>query len=146
MWECWTDGSYKPSVDRGGYSAIITKDRKIIRKLYRGYVHTTNNRQELLGVLECLRWFKEPSEITIYSDSQYIVSSINNNHVDRWISENDLSKKNMDLWNQIYELLKKHKVTFIWVRGHNENEFNELADLYATHAADGLNLLEDVKV
>lgn len=98
---------------------------------------------ELLGVLECLKFFDNSEKITIYSDSQYVVSSINNNHVFKWITENDLSKKNMDLWKEICIYLTKHDVTFVWVKGHNNNKFNELADLYATHAANCLNLLED---
>lgn len=143
MFECWTDGSYKPSSNCGGYSVIITKNGEIIKKLYRGYKGTTNNRMELLGVLECLKYFETPEEITIYSDSQYVVSSINNQHLFKWIEENDLSKKNLDLWRPIYELLKFHTVTFVWVKGHNNNKFNELADLYATHASDCLDLPED---
>lgn len=143
MFECWTDGSYKPSINCGGYSAIITKDGEIVKKLYRGYKNTTNNRMELLGVLECLKYFTNSEKITIYSDSQYIVSSINNKHLETWIKNNDQSKKNLDLWIPIYELLKFHTVTFIWVKGHNSNKFNELADLYATHSADCIDLLED---
>mgnify|MGYP001537491086 FL=1 len=143
MFECWTDGSYKPSIDCGGYSAIITQNGEVIKKLYRGYRNTTNNRMELLGVLECLRYFTNPEQITIYSDSQYVVSSINNKHLTKWVEDNDQSKKNLDLWYPIYELLKFHTVTFVWVKGHNNNKFNELADLFATHASDCLDLPED---
>ena len=143
MFECWTDGSYQPSTDTGGWAVIITKNKDVIKKLYRGYKHTTNNRMELLGVLECLKFFETPEKITIYSDSQYVVNSINNKHVFKWITENDLSKKNLDLWKQIIDNISKHQVKFVWVKGHNKNEFNELADLYATHAANCLNLLED---
>lgn len=98
---------------------------------------------ELLGVLECLKYFKTPEVLTIYSDSQYVVSSINNKHLEKWISTNDTSKKNLDLWIPIYKLLSIHDVTFVWVKGHNNNKFNELADLYATHASECLNPLED---
>ena len=80
-WEIWTDGSSQGKriewkdgyiCERGGYGAVITRDGKIIDKVYQGFRNTTNNRMELSGVLEGLRWFKEPSNIIIYSDSQYI--------------------------------------------------------------------------
>lgn len=143
MYKIWTDGSFKPSINSGGYSVIITKDDIILKKICQGFKNTTNNRMELMGVLEALEYFKTPTSLTIYSDSQYVVSSINNGHLEKWISTNDLTKKNLDLWNRIYELLKFHSTTFIWVKGHNDNKFNEIADLYAQHASDCLNLSED---
>lgn len=142
-YECWTDGSFKPSTNCGGYASIITANNKIIKKLSRGYSNTTNNRQELMAVLATLQYFKEPTTIKIYSDSQYVVSSINNKHLDKWIKEDDRTKKNMDLWKQIHKLLQLHVVEFNWVKGHNDNKMNELADLYATHASECLNLLQD---
>ena len=143
MYECWTDGSYRSSEDCGGYSAIIVCDGVIEKKLYRGYKHTTNNRMEIMGVLACLKYFKNPEIITIYSDSQYVVNSINKNWIGKWISEKDESKKNMDLWTQVYELLQFHTVKCIWVKGHDANEMNNLADILAVHAGECLNLPED---
>ena len=145
MIRVYTDGSYKPTLNQGGYSSVITEDGKVIKILYQGFKNTTNNRQELKGVLEALKYFKTPQVLEIYSDSSYVVSSINNGHVARWIEEKDDSKKNMDLWTEIYKLIQFHKVTFVWVKGHNNNEFNELADLYAQHAAECLELTEDEK-
>lgn len=83
MIRIYTDGSYKPTTDQGGYASIITEDNKVIKILYQGYIHTTNNRAELMGVLYSLEYFKEPRNLEIYSDSIYIVSSINNGHVYR---------------------------------------------------------------
>lgn len=83
MYKVYTDGSYKPVHDQGGYSSIIVKDDKVIKVLYRGYKHTTNNRQELMGVLEALKYFKMPMELKIYSDSSYIVNSINSGLVEQ---------------------------------------------------------------
>ena len=139
MIKIYTDGSYKPSVNCGGYAAVITIDNSIIKVLYEGFKNTTNNRMEMMGVLESLKYFKIPNDIEIYSDSSYIVNSINFKHLDEWIHKDDKSKKNMDLWKQIYPLLKFHKVKFFWVKGHNNNEFNELADLYANNSAIVLN-------
>jgi len=77
----WTDGSYKPSTNSGGYSAVITKNGELIATLYQGFTNTTNNRMELMGPIEVLKYFNEPVSITIHSDSQYVVNSINNDHV-----------------------------------------------------------------
>ena len=139
MIRIYTDGSYKPSINCGGYSAIITSNNSIIKVLHEGFKNTTNNRMEIMGVLEALRYFKNPTNIEIYSDSSYVVNSINQKHLDTWIYEDDKTKKNMDLWKQIYPLLKFHNVVFIWIKGHNNNEFNELADLYANNSAIVLN-------
>lgn len=145
MIRIYTDGSYKPTTDQGGYASVITEDDKVIKILYKGYIHTTNNRAELMGVLYALEYFKEPKDLEIYSDSSYIVSSINNSHVNRWITEQDDSKKNMDLWVRINDLLCFHNVRFFWVKSHNNNEFNELADCYANIAATVINPEEDVR-
>ena len=142
----YCDGSYQASIECGGWSAIIIKDDTIIKKLYCGCKHTTNNRMELKGVLEALKYFKTPSILTIYSDSQYVVNSINAKQVYKWFEEHDYSKKNLDLWFESIDLLDFHTVNFIWVKGHNKNKYNELADLLAVHAAQCLNLEEDVPI
>lgn len=140
MYTIYTDGAYSSSSNTGGASAIITQDGKIIKKLYLGYRNTTNNRMELMGVLMSLEYFKSPQELEIYSDSSYVVNSINQKHVWKWFENQDYSKKNLDLWFKIIELLAFHNVKFHWVKGHNDNTFNCLADLYAVHAGQCLNL------
>ena len=145
MIKIYTDGSYKPTTEQGGYASIITENDQVIKILYNGYIHTTNNRAELMGILYALEYFKDSTELEIYSDSSYIVNSINNGHVKRWIEEHDNSKKNMDLWTRISKLLDFHNVTFFWIKGHNNNKFNELADCYANIAAIVINPKEDVK-
>ncbi len=80
MYTIYTDGSYQSSINAGGYSTVIIKDGKIIKKLYYGYKNTTNNRMELRGVLAALEYFKTPTKMKIYSDSQYVISSIINGH------------------------------------------------------------------
>lgn len=139
----YTDGSCK--VDgNGGYSAIILDgEGRIIKILYRGYDNTTNNRQEIRGVLSVLEYFKEPTNLLIYSDSQYVVNTIKEDWAKKWFKNNDLSKKNLDLWFKIVELVDFHKVTIKWVKGHNKDKLNELADFYAQHAATCLNRLKD---
>jgi ribonuclease HI len=98
---------------------------------------------ELRGVLEALEYFKVPTKMKIYSDSQYVISSIVNGHVKKWFEQQDFSKKNLDLWYDILDLLEFHDVEFQWVKGHSDNEYNELCDKLAVHAAQCLNLPED---
>lgn len=83
MYTVYTDGAYSSSTDCGGCSAIIEHEGNIVKKLYQGFKHTTNNRMELRGVLMALEYFKEPETLEIYSDSSYVVNSINNKHVFR---------------------------------------------------------------
>jgi ribonuclease HI len=72
----YCDGSYQPKINTGGWASIILKDKKIIKKLYYGLKDSTNNRMELMAVIETLKYFKDPVNITIYSDSQYVVNSV----------------------------------------------------------------------
>lgn len=143
QWVVYTDGSAQPSKNTGGFSAIFCKNGKCVDKIYQGYKNTTNNRQELRAVVEALKWFKDPTEVTIVSDSQYVVNSVNGKYCFKWIKENDLSKKNLDLWFELVNLLEYHTVTFKWVKGHNNHSMNEYADKLAQHAAECLNLPED---
>ena len=145
MVKIYTDGSYKPSINCGGYAAVITHNDLVIKVLHEGFKNTTNNRMEIMGVLEALKYFKTPMNIEIYSDSSFVVNSINERHLHKWIEDNDTTKKNMDLWIEIYKLLRKHRVHFFWVKGHDDNEFNELADLYANNSATVLNPKIDLK-
>ena len=145
MIKIYVDGSYKPSTNQGGYAVVITHNDLVIKVLHEGFINTTNNRMEIMAVLEALKYFKTPVEFDIYSDSAYVVNSINNGHLAKWISDNDCSKKNMDLWKDVYKFLQKHKVRFFWVKGHNDNEYNELADLYANNSAVILNPKIDLK-
>jgi ribonuclease HI len=76
--KAYTDGSYQSSIDAGGYASIIYDENdNVVAKLYQGFKHTTNNRMEARAVLETLKYFKEPTDITIVSDSMYVVNTIN---------------------------------------------------------------------
>lgn len=83
MIKIYTDGSYKPTLNQGGYASVITKNNEVIKVLYHGFKNSTNNRQELYGVLEALKYFKTPQTLTIYSDSNYIVLSVNNGSLEQ---------------------------------------------------------------
>lgn len=143
-WKVYTDGSCINNGERGGYAAVICYDGRCVDKIYQGYLNTTNNRMELLAVIETLKYFPNPTELTIISDSQYVVNSINGEYYKKWIKEQDLSKKNLDLWFQLVDLLNYHTVTFQWVKGHNNHSMNEYADRLAQHSSQCMNLPEDL--
>lgn len=96
---------------------------------------------ELRGVLVALQYFKTPTKMKIYSDSMYVIGNIENAR--KWFKNNDYSKKNLDIWHDIIDLLEFHDVEFQWVKGHANNTYNELCDKLAVHAAQCLNLPND---
>lgn len=141
---CYTDGAYKESINSGGWASIICdENEKVLKILYSGLKNTSNNRMELLAVLETLKFFKEPSHLIIISDSMYVVNSISNNWARKWFENQDYSKSNLDLWFQVLELLNKHVVEMKWVKGHAGNSINEEADKWAQFASQCLNLPND---
>ena len=143
-YKAYTDGSYQESIKAGGYASIIFNEKgDKIKELYQGFKHTSNNRMEALGVLETLKYFKEPVDITIVSDSMYVVNTIKEGWVRKWYNERDYSKKNLDIWFQILDYLDYHKVTMEWTKGHSNDEINNQVDELAVFAAQCLNLPED---
>jgi ribonuclease HI len=140
----YTDGSSRGNPGPGGYGAIL-KWGGVEKELSQGYRKTTNNRMELLGVIAALEELKKDGlSITIYSDSQYIVKSVEQGWLKNWIATDFKGdKKNKDLWTRYDKLSKKHRIKFVWVKGHASNAFNNRCDVLATTAADGSNLLVD---
>ncbi len=140
----YTDGASRGNPGPGGYGAIL-KWGAIEKELSQGYRKTTNNRMELLGVIAALEELKKDGlNITIYSDSQYIVKSVEQGWLKNWIATGFKGgKKNKDLWLRYHELSKKHHIKFVWVKGHASNAFNNRCDVLATTAADSGNLLVD---
>lgn len=145
MIEIYTDGSSRGNPGAGGYGVVlISKEHQLRKELSAGYRITTNNRMELLAVivgLEALKTF--PSQVLIYSDSQYVVNAVEKNWLIGWEKTDFKNKKNPDLWKRFLEVYRKHKVRFQWVRGHAGNPMNERCDVLATTAADGKNLQID---
>ncbi|HEY0067283.1 MAG TPA: ribonuclease HI [Flavisolibacter sp.] len=140
----YTDGSSRGNPGPGGYGAILMYGDKR-KELSQGYRRTTNNRMELMGVIAALEALKKTGlNVTIYTDSQYIVKAINEGWLRKWIATN-FSKgiKNRDLWMRFYELYNRQRLKFVWVKGHADNPFNNRCDQLATAAADGGNLLVD---
>jgi ribonuclease HI len=140
----YTDGAARGNPGRGGYGVILMSG-KHRKELSQGYLMTTNNRMELMAVIEGLKALKKPGcRVSIYSDSQYVVKAVKEKWLDNWIrTDFKGGKKNKDLWIRFHELAKGHHIQFHWVRGHADNPFNNRCDELATEAADGPGLLVD---
>ena len=139
----YTDGSAKGNPGNGGYG-IVMMSGSYRKELKQGFKLTTNNRMELLAVIIALESVKkENSEITIYSDSKYVVDAVNKKWVFGWEKKNFNKKKNPDLWIRFLKIFKKHIVTFIWIKGHAENVENEKCDYLAVSAAENEQLKID---
>lgn len=140
----YTDGASRGNPGPGGYGAIL-KWGDVEKELSQGFRKTTNNRMELLAVIAALEYLKKDGlQITIYSDSQYVVKAVEEGWLNNWIrTDFKGGKKNKDLWYRFYDLSKQHQIKFIWVKGHAQNPYNNRCDELATTAADGYQLLAD---
>jgi ribonuclease HI len=140
----YTDGAARGNPGPGGYGVILMSG-KHRKELSQGYSHTTNNRMELMAVIAALAAVKKKGQqITIYSDSQYVVNAVQKGWLKKWIATNFKGgKKNKDLWLRYHQLARDHQIQFVWVRGHADNPFNNRCDELATTAADSRQLLPD---
>jgi len=129
----FSDGSALGNPGPGGYAAILRYGDKE-REVSGGEVHTTNNRMELLAVIEGLRALREPCRVEIISDSSYVVKGINE-WLDGWIKRDFKKVKNPDLWMDYLDVSKGHIINAIWVRGHNGHIENERCDILAKEEA-----------
>ena len=150
--DLFSDGSSRGNPGPGGYGTILRFQKptgEIVEKeLSQGYVRTTNNRMELMGVIAGLECLRTACDVTVYTDSQYVVKAFNDHWIDGWLKRGwkNASKnpvKNVPLWKRLLEAKKDHRVQFVWVRGHAGHQENERCDELATVAADGVNLLPD---
>lgn len=150
--DIFTDGSSRGNPGPGGYGSILRyvdrNGRVHEKELSQGFRCTTNNRMELLGVIKALEALKSPCDITLYSDSQYVVNAFNQHWVEGWLKRDWKNAKkepvkNPDLWKRLLAAKEPHQMTFVWVKGHAGHPENERCDALATAAADGDNLIED---
>ncbi len=140
----YTDGASRGNPGRGGYG-IVLQWGTVRKELSQGFKLTTNNRMELLAVIVALEALtREGLEITVYSDSKYVIDSVEKGWVFGWEKKGYTGKKNPDLWMRFLKSYRKHKVRFHWVKGHADNPFNNRCDQLATTAADSGNLITDV--
>ncbi|SFC94223.1 ribonuclease HI [Flexibacter flexilis DSM 6793] len=145
----YADGGAEPNPGKGGFGVIMTyKEHK--KEFSQGYLLTTNNRMELMGVIFALERLKKPSIVNVYTDSQYVVNGIEKGWAEKWKSNNWYRKRNAkainyDLWDKLLNLISNNqKVTFNWVKGHAGHKENERCDELANWALNSKNLLEDV--
>ncbi len=138
--EIFTDGACKGNPGPGGWGAILrygTAEKEISG----GEKNTTNNRMEISAVLEALKCLKEPCEVTLYSDSQYVCNALNLGWAKKWKANNWMRNKkdpalNVDLWDELLSLYEKHRMNIIWVKGHAGHPENERCDRLAVAAAE----------
>lgn len=141
--EIYTDGSCLNNPGFGGWAYIVC---------YKGHQkegfgsekNTTNNRMELMAIIEALKILKEPCEIKIFTDSNLIVQSINE-WLDDWIKKDFKGKKNVDLWKEYLKVSKSHQIQAFWIKAHNGHEENERCDFLAREAALKLQKENDEK-
>ena len=114
------------------------------KELSEGFRMTTNNRMELLSVIVALESIKnQGADVQIFSDSKYVVDSVEKGWVFGWQKKGFKGKKNIDLWQRFLQIYPKHNIKFNWVKGHAGNMYNERCDELAVQAAEGSNLLID---
>lgn len=143
MIRIYTDGAAQGNPGPGGYGVIL-KFKDAVKELAEGFRLTTNNRMELLAVIKGLEAIKKDGiAVTIYSDSQYVVNSVEKGWIWNWQKKNFKDKANVDLWLRYIPLHHKFKPKFIWVRGHAGHAENERCDYLAVQAANSGNLLVD---
>jgi len=137
--QIYTDGACSGNPGRGGWGAILVYGNK--EKELSGYeASTTNNRMELTAVIMALHALKEPCEIELFTDSQYVANAVNRGWLESWRKKGWKRKggevKNPDLWIKLIPFLEKHKIRFIWVKGHADNEYNNRCDELAVAARE----------
>ncbi len=138
--DIYTDGACKGNPGAGGYGAILVYGGRE-KEFSGGEAMTTNNRMELSAVITALAALKEPCEVTLTSDSKYVVDAVTKKWVygwrDKgWKKSDGKQALNIDLWEKLLELLEIHKVTFVWIKGHDGHEYNERCDRLAVKEAE----------
>lgn len=140
--EIFSDGACSGNPGMGGYGVIL-RWKEHMRELSGGELETTNNRMEMMGVIKGLQALTEKCDVTVFSDSKYVVNAVQKRWVYRWKQKGWMRNAkepalNADLWQQILELISFHKVSFQWVKGHAGHTENERCDELAREAIDKL--------
>ena len=145
--EIYTDGACRGNPGPGGYGAVL-KYRQHRKEISGGFRETTNTRMEIYAAIAALEQLIEPCEITLYSDSRYLVDAISKRWLANWrrrgwIKADRQPVLNVDLWRRLEEAMAPHRLKFVWVRGHASNAENNRCDELAVAAATRGNLPED---
>jgi ribonuclease HI len=135
MIEIYTDGAASGNPGPGGYGVILRSGQHY-KELSAGFRLTTNNRMELLAVIVGLNSIKNPgADVMVFSDSKYVIDSVEKKWVFGWVKKGFKDKKNKDLWIRFLDVYKKHNVSFTWIKGHNAHPENERCDQLAVAAS-----------
>ena len=141
----YTDGSSLGNPGPGGYGIILEwKKKNYIKEYSKGFKYTTNNRMELLAVVEALEKLKlQRAHVEVFTDSKYIVDSVQLKRVFKWKNNNFKKIKNSDLWIRFLQMNEKHYIKFNWIKGHNNHPQNERCDELAVDAAKNNSIEHD---
>ncbi|MBO8137201.1 MAG: ribonuclease HI [Desulfotomaculum sp.] len=143
----YTDGACSGNPGPGGYGAVLLYgDHR--KELSGAYDNTTNNRMEIMAVIKALEALKRSCRVTIYTDSRYLVDAMTKGWVEKWRSNNWMRTKkerakNVDLWIKLLDMVQRHEVEWVWVKGHSDNEMNNRADQLAVKAIQEKPRLKD---
>ena len=136
--EIYTDGACRGNPGAGGYAAVLLSGGHR-KEISRGYRHTTNQRMELMAVIAALKELRQPTEVKLYTDSEYvrrgITSWLKQWKQRGWMTASKTPVKNRDLWEQLAVETERHTVQWQWVKGHSGNSENERCDALAQQAA-----------
>jgi ribonuclease HI len=143
----YSDGACSGNPGPGGFGSILVYGPHR-QELAKGYKHTTNNRMELLGVIEPMEILTEPCKVHAITDSQYVANAVNKGWIQNWVKKGWKTAarkpvKNQDLWNRLIKMMDKHSLTIEWVRGHDGHAENERCDKIAVAARESTDLVED---
>ena len=141
--DIYTDGACRGNPGKGGWGAVLVY-KGVEKELSGGERMTTNNRMELSAVIAALSALREPCEITLTSDSKYVVDAVTKGWAKSWqargwVKPDKSPALNPDLWEKLLRLLDYHRVTFVWVKGHAGHPYNERCDKLATDFADSFD-------
>ena len=133
--DLYTDGACSGNPGPGGWGCVLIY-KGVEKELSGGEAETTNNRMELLAVINGLEALKESCSVTLYSDSKYVIDALQLGwaqkwRVNGWMRNKKESAKNPELWERLLNLCQKHEMTYVWVKGHAENEYNNRCDKMA---------------
>ena len=143
--DIYTDGACLGNPGPGGWAFIIKYNSGKIKEFSGSEKYTTNNKMELTAAIKAVEYFKKKIIINLYTDSKYLKDGITiwikKWKLNGWKTSNKKKVKNSDLWKVLEEGIKDHEIHWVWVKGHNENIFNEKADMLAKKAIESLQKL-----